>query len=96
MRTCLEITVGSTSGAGERWSQTPSTPPCHPTTSQTCQVALKACADGGRIVLVGMGQEEMTVGLTEACIREVDIVGSFRWARGRQAGRTRSDDASAG
>lgn len=48
---------------------------------QTCQVALKACADGGRIVLVGMGQEEMTVGLTEACIREVDIVGSFRCGR---------------
>ncbi|KAI7841868.1 hypothetical protein COHA_004397 [Chlorella ohadii] len=46
---------------------------------QTMQVALKACADGGRIVLVGMGQEEMTLGLTEACIREVDIVGSFRY-----------------
>ncbi|PRW59528.1 Sorbitol dehydrogenase [Chlorella sorokiniana] len=46
---------------------------------QTMQAALKACADGGRIVLVGMGQEEMTLGLTEACIREVDIVGSFRY-----------------
>lgn len=42
-------------------------------------MALKACADGGRVVLVGMGQEEMTLPLTEACIREVDICGSFRW-----------------
>lgn len=45
-------------------------------------MALKACADGGRVVLVGMGQEEMSLGLVEACIREVDIVGSFRWGKG--------------
>lgn len=49
-----------------------------PALSTPAQVAMQACADGGRIVLVGMGQEQMTLGLVEACIREVDIVGSFR------------------
>lgn len=34
---------------------------------------------GGKVVLVGMGQEEMQLGLGEACIREVDILGSFRY-----------------
>lgn len=45
----------------------------------TMQVALSACASGGTVVLVGMGQELMTLPLTEACIREVSIVGSFRY-----------------
>ncbi|EFN56178.1 hypothetical protein CHLNCDRAFT_30796 [Chlorella variabilis] len=46
---------------------------------QTMQTALKSCMSGGKVVLVGMGQEEMQLGLGEACIREVDILGSFRY-----------------
>ncbi len=39
------------------------------------QTALLACASGGRVVLVGMGQSRMTLDLTAASIREVDVVG---------------------
>lgn len=34
---------------------------------------------GGKVVLVGMGQETMALNLIEACIREVDILGCFRY-----------------
>jgi L-iditol 2-dehydrogenase len=42
--------------------------------------ALLACASGGRVVLVGMGAPEMKLRLTAAAAREVDILGSFRYA----------------
>ncbi|GAB4813511.1 hypothetical protein N2152v2_000557 [Parachlorella kessleri] len=49
----------------------------------TMRAAIKACTSGGRIVLVGMGQEEMKLPVVEASIREVDIMGSFRYCNTR-------------
>lgn len=46
----------------------------------TMRTAIKSAMSGGKVVLVGMGQEEMTLPLAEASIREVDILGSFRYA----------------
>ena len=43
------------------------------------QTALHACASGGRVVLVGMGQPRITLDMSAASIREVEIVGSFRY-----------------
>jgi L-iditol 2-dehydrogenase len=46
----------------------------------TMRTAIKTAVSGGKVVLVGMGDETMTLPLTEASIREVDIIGSFRYA----------------
>lgn len=43
------------------------------------QTALAAAAAGGRVVLVGMGQTEMSLPIGSASIREVDILGCFRY-----------------
>lgn len=43
--------------------------------------ALAACASGGRVVLVGMGQSgPLSLDLAAASVREVDVCGSFRYA----------------
>ncbi|KAJ1253986.1 hypothetical protein BS78_07G216200 [Paspalum vaginatum] len=47
--------------------------------SKTVATALAATRPGGRVCLVGMGHNEMTVPLTSAAIREVDVVGVFRY-----------------
>jgi len=47
--------------------------------SKTLATALEATRPGGRVCLVGMGHNEMTVPLTSAAIREVDVVGIFRY-----------------
>jgi L-iditol 2-dehydrogenase len=47
--------------------------------SKTMSTALEATRPGGRVCLVGMGHNEMTVPLTSAAIREVDVVGIFRY-----------------
>ncbi|KAL6644418.1 hypothetical protein ACP70R_016026 [Stipagrostis hirtigluma subsp. patula] len=47
--------------------------------SKTMATALEATRPGGRVCLVGMGHNEMTVPLTSAAIREVDVVGIFRY-----------------
>ncbi|XP_058180925.1 L-idonate 5-dehydrogenase-like [Rhododendron vialii] len=47
--------------------------------SKTMSVALNATRAGGKLCLVGMGQSEMTIPLTPAAAREVDIVGIFRY-----------------
>lgn len=41
---------------------------------------MRACSAGGRVVLVGMGDEVMKLDMTHACTHEIDLVGSFRYA----------------
>lgn len=47
--------------------------------SKTVATALGATRPGGKVCLVGMGHNEMTVPLTSAAVREVDVVGVFRY-----------------
>lgn len=47
--------------------------------AKTMSTALKATCAGGKVCLVGMGHDEMTVPLTPAAAREVDIFGVFRY-----------------
>eukprot|EP01018_Ginkgo_biloba_P011939 Gb_04942 [translate_table: standard] len=47
--------------------------------AKTMSTALKATCAGGKVCLVGMGHNEMTVPLTPAAAREVDVVGVFRY-----------------
>jgi L-iditol 2-dehydrogenase len=44
------------------------------------QAAVRACSAGGKVVLVGMGDEVMKLDMTHACTHEIDLVGSFRYA----------------
>lgn len=44
------------------------------------QAAVRSCSAGGKVVLVGMGDELMKLDMTHACTHEIDIVGSFRYA----------------
>ncbi|KAJ8771468.1 hypothetical protein K2173_026645 [Erythroxylum novogranatense] len=47
--------------------------------NKTMSTALKATAAGGRVCLVGMCHNEMTLPLTPAAAREVEVVGVFRY-----------------
>ncbi|KAH9647301.1 Sorbitol dehydrogenase [Citrus sinensis] len=47
--------------------------------NKTMSTALGATCAGGKVCLVGMGHHEMTVPLTPAAVREVDVVGVFRY-----------------
>jgi L-iditol 2-dehydrogenase len=47
--------------------------------SKTMSTALEATRPGGKVCLVGMGHNEMTLPLTAAAAREVDVVGVFRY-----------------
>ncbi|WCJ36578.1 Sorbitol dehydrogenase [Euphorbia peplus] len=47
--------------------------------NKTMSTALSATRSGGKVCLVGMGHNEMTVPLTPAAAREVDVVGVFRY-----------------
>ncbi|TKY45100.1 Sorbitol dehydrogenase [Spatholobus suberectus] len=46
---------------------------------KTMSTGLSATQPGGKVCLVGMGRSEMTVPLTPAAAREVDVVGVFRY-----------------
>ncbi|MBA0731547.1 hypothetical protein Golax_023297 [Gossypium laxum] len=47
--------------------------------NKTMSTALSATRAGGKVCLVGLGHNEMTVPLTPAAAREVDIIGIFRY-----------------
>ncbi|KAF2315694.1 hypothetical protein GH714_040223 [Hevea brasiliensis] len=47
--------------------------------NKTMSTALSATRPGGKVCLVGMGHNEMTVPLTPAAAREVDVIGVFRY-----------------
>ncbi|OCH85834.1 GroES-like protein [Obba rivulosa] len=44
------------------------------------QMSVHAAATGGKVMLVGMGTRNVTLPLSAAALREVDILGSFRYA----------------
>ncbi|GKU89411.1 hypothetical protein SLEP1_g3549 [Rubroshorea leprosula] len=46
---------------------------------KTMSTALNATRAGGKVILVGMGQPRMTVPLTPAAAREVDVLGVLRY-----------------
>ncbi|ONK80404.1 uncharacterized protein A4U43_C01F17300 [Asparagus officinalis] len=47
--------------------------------SKTMSTALNATRAGGKVCLVGMGHNELTIPLTPASAREVDVIGIFRY-----------------
>ncbi|KAL2611234.1 hypothetical protein R1flu_022926 [Riccia fluitans] len=47
--------------------------------SKTVNTALKATRSGGMVCIVGMGDDDMTLPLTAAAAREVDVRGVFRY-----------------
>ncbi|KAH8833994.1 GroES-like protein [Flagelloscypha sp. PMI_526] len=44
------------------------------------QMSINAAVTGGKVMLVGMGTPNVTLPLSAAALREVDILGSFRYA----------------
>ncbi|XP_023016450.2 sorbitol dehydrogenase [Leptinotarsa decemlineata] len=49
-----------------------------------CRIALNVARAGGVVVIVGMGETEMTLPLTAAMFKEVKLKGSFRYANDYQ------------
>ncbi|OMO85981.1 Alcohol dehydrogenase superfamily, zinc-type [Corchorus capsularis] len=47
--------------------------------NKTMATALSATAAGGKVCLIGLAQSEMTIPLTPAAAREVDVIGIFRY-----------------
>ncbi|XP_020572019.1 sorbitol dehydrogenase-like [Phalaenopsis equestris] len=47
--------------------------------SKTMSTALNSTRLGGKVCLVGMGHDQMTLPLTSASAREVDVVSVFRY-----------------
>ncbi|XVF09773.1 hypothetical protein REPUB_Repub07fG0125000 [Reevesia pubescens] len=47
--------------------------------NKAMSTALSATAAGGKVCLFGLAQSEMTIPLTPAALREVDVIGIFRF-----------------
>ncbi|XP_043710221.1 sorbitol dehydrogenase-like [Telopea speciosissima] len=47
--------------------------------NKTMSTALSATSAGGKVCLVGMGHNEMTIPITPVTAREIDIIGIFRY-----------------
>ncbi|KAL4595281.1 hypothetical protein ACB092_12G080200 [Castanea dentata] len=47
--------------------------------NKTMSTALNATRSGGKVCLIGLAQSETTVPLTPATVREVDVIGIFRY-----------------
>ncbi|XP_022737432.1 L-idonate 5-dehydrogenase-like isoform X1 [Durio zibethinus] len=47
--------------------------------NKTMSTALNATGTGGKVCLIGLAQSEMTIPLTMAAVREVDVIGIFRY-----------------
>ncbi|KAK9994405.1 hypothetical protein SO802_024108 [Lithocarpus litseifolius] len=47
--------------------------------NKTTSTALNATRSGGKVCLIGLAQSETTVPLTSAAVREVDVIGIFRY-----------------
>lgn len=47
---------------------------------QTLETGLRVVAPGGKVVMVGMGQEEMQLPAIILTVKEIDLLGSFRYA----------------
>lgn len=46
----------------------------------TMQTAVLSCASGGKIVLVGLAQDQIAVPMNTVTVRELEILGSFAYA----------------
>lgn len=44
------------------------------------QTGIRACVAGGKLVVVGLGGEEANLPIAAAACKEIDIIGSFRYA----------------
>ena len=55
--------------------------PCTTASISLClQTSIRACAPGGRVVLVGMGQEYAKIPSATVAVKEISLMGSFRYA----------------
>lgn len=46
----------------------------------TVQTAIRCCCMGGKVVVVGMGQDNMTLPMSTVGVHELDVLGCFRYA----------------
>lgn len=46
----------------------------------TVQTAVRSCCMGGKVVVVGMGQDNMTLPMSTVGVHELDVLGCFRYA----------------
>lgn len=46
----------------------------------TVQTAVRSCCMGGKVVVVGMGQDNMTLPMSTIGVHELDVLGCFRYA----------------
>ncbi|KAH6628728.1 chaperonin 10-like protein [Chaetomium tenue] len=74
-----EIAKSTTHHHGEPFGEVSATFEC--TGVEAClQASIYATAPGGRIMLIGMGNPIQTLPISAAALREVDLVGVFRYA----------------